>query len=442
LTAKSRSIDGGVVSDDDDYDDGDVVVMETGPVPPRERSTRRAKEKAVEQNRRASTQKGKRGVAIIFDSDSEAMSPDDVEPDSDRDMERDYDSDKDPAWKPHTAAAQPLVKRISVTLSSDSEEEGSSKAGHAKAVKGSVRGGKLPMVSPVKTQSLKTITQTSTVIVRSDKVTEPETVTMLAAPAMAVTSGDGSVMEMDTTETCEKKVDDDDGHGVLLNNTDVAEQEKVVPASASAGSSLAGAALSVDSFSVYVQILISQALEPTFFAALRQQLDPYYTDPLNEIDSVVNEKKVRIKSLHQWTPELVANLEKFAEVDVELVTTDNYSEATNNRNDRAAARIYFFGTAYEPETLEVTLIVGRSSGPVFLVTERESKILSIYHGLHHAKFALLSKCNAKVALLKAELADLPDDQLLDRCLRDQLWMQQMLCKLTDILTMADQFLAS
>lgn len=47
---------------------------------------------------------GKRGVAIIFNSDSEE-SPDDVEPDSDDDVrsthEKGYDSDKDPAWKPN-----------------------------------------------------------------------------------------------------------------------------------------------------------------------------------------------------------------------------------------------------------------------------------------------------------------------------------------------------
>jgi hypothetical protein len=55
----------------------------------------------------------KRGVAIIFNSDSEE-SPDDVEPDSDDDRrsthEKGYDSDKDPVWKPnHTAQVADIV---------------------------------------------------------------------------------------------------------------------------------------------------------------------------------------------------------------------------------------------------------------------------------------------------------------------------------------------
>jgi hypothetical protein len=195
-----------------------------------------------------------------------------------------------------------------------------------------------------------------------------------------------------------------------------------------------------EAFVIYVQTLVSQALEPSFVGALQQEPDPYYINAMTLVDSLLQKRKLAVQGIFNWTQEFLDVLNKFPSYTLSDVSDSSkvHSQATDNRTGFATKRIRLFGFTYNYDTLEQGDEVAENNATEFVLTQTESLVVSILHGLQHFKFNLCQSCVTQVDALKAATADIDDHDVLDNCLRNQLWMQQVFAQLTVLIENADR----
>ncbi|XP_013403188.1 uncharacterized protein LOC106168605 [Lingula anatina] len=195
----------------------------------------------------------------------------------------------------------------------------------------------------------------------------------------------------------------------------------------------------LENFNTYLQILLSQALEENFISAMIEENDPFYLDPLNAIDEMLEKTKKSVQSQLNWKD----TFKRAVEWRPYLSFTDTqakgqHCQACEDLHTPAVKMVELYGESYNRKTLQV--IPNSTKHKEFYIGQQASRCLSVYHGLHHFKFALFKRCAAKIQVIRdTNNKSLEGAEVLDQLLMNRTWVLQLFSDLKKLLSDADAF---
>jgi len=104
----------------------------------------------------------------------------------------------------------------------------------------------------------------------------------------------------------------------------------------------------------------------------------------------------------------------------------------------AVRHIRFFGQVYDAQTLVLLEDLGQDRAFEFSIGQKTLDCLPLYHALHHVKWTLYKLCQAKVDEVRVTV-DTADHEVLDGCLQNTEWMQQLFQQLVDLMEAIDKW---
>lgn len=191
-----------------------------------------------------------------------------------------------------------------------------------------------------------------------------------------------------------------------------------------------------ENFEVFLQTLISQALDPNFLSEITNENDEYFLSNIREIEKVTEDKKMLLCK-DTWDQEL----KKCAEI----YPCVNILDHVNNGGVKCQVcgitdsekLLQFYGQPYDWTTL------GSVESPLanktqFNVCAICSATVSLYNRLHHQKYNFFIKCRTKMNQVKGDIEQLQSHALLHNCLSDSSWVNMLFLELESIWNECDK----
>jgi len=191
-----------------------------------------------------------------------------------------------------------------------------------------------------------------------------------------------------------------------------------------------------DNFEVYIQTLISQALDSNFLMEIFQEKDEYFLSNVQTIDDITDSKKQKLLALLRWPPNLQAAVCTWPCFNVlrELVPTDAQARtcAACGRNN-VAVRVIMYGQPYNATTLE-----GCQPDPnainekdFFMCRICVSRV-ELASKVIHQKYLMYIVCAKRVSEKRSSDPTKDTTCILNELLADENWLNQLF---TDVRTL-------
>lgn len=180
----------------------------------------------------------------------------------------------------------------------------------------------------------------------------------------------------------------------------------------------------VEAFNVYLQVFLSQALEPGFLSAIRETNERFYLDALDKIEAAIQERLADIESKVHWREvfrEAVKSKPHIRELD--RPNLKQACQACEFASQPAIKSVHLFGNRYDRFSLKELPADGPTGSQEFMLGKTAAKFVKPYHTLYHYKYNLFKRCLAKVNILKDGSVD--DHSILDQCLHNRAWVLQI-----------------
>ncbi|XP_053384690.1 uncharacterized protein LOC123536119 [Mercenaria mercenaria] len=177
-------------------------------------------------------------------------------------------------------------------------------------------------------------------------------------------------------------------------------------------------------FYVYMQVFLSQALEPGFLDEVMKTNDPTYMFPLGEIDKIVEQKAVNIERKVKWMDKIKDALKKCPYLrEVNKPDDKRKCEALVDSDESVDESVFLFGSDYDKNTLKQS---GNSHAcQEFKIGKTAVTHISTYHQLCHFKYNLYDKCLAKIKLIRdSKEGGVEVEKIMDECLGNKSWVLQ------------------
>ncbi|XP_063225705.1 mucin-5AC [Bacillus rossius redtenbacheri] len=187
-----------------------------------------------------------------------------------------------------------------------------------------------------------------------------------------------------------------------------------------------------DNFEVYIQTLISQALDSNFLMEIFQEKDDYFLSNVKMVDDVTEERKRRLLQLAQWRPdsglqESVATWPCF-NVLSELPADERGGRLACVACARSpgAVRVQAYGQPYNATTLEGCQPDPRvASQKDFLVCNECASRVKLYNKVAHQKYLMYIECAKRVAEKRSLDPKKDTTVILNELLADEAWLNQL-----------------
>nr|KAG5700979.1 hypothetical protein BaRGS_022690 [Batillaria attramentaria] len=180
----------------------------------------------------------------------------------------------------------------------------------------------------------------------------------------------------------------------------------------------------VDHFNVYLQIFLSQSLEPSFLAAIRKSKEYFYLVPLEKIDKMIEAKLEQIDHAVQWKPRFRECMRMKPQMrEINRPNLKQSCQACENSSPPTIKSVLFHGAPYD-RFLLTDLPDSDNSSTEFLVGKTAAPYVTQYHSLHHFKYRLYQRCRAKVHMVREsnKSQNIKDESILDQCLQNRAWV--------------------
>lgn len=180
----------------------------------------------------------------------------------------------------------------------------------------------------------------------------------------------------------------------------------------------------VDHFNVYLQIFLSQALEPSFLSAIRKSQEYFYLVPLEKIDKSIEQKLEEIDKIVQWKTNFRECMRMKPQMrEINRPNLKQSCQACENSSPPTIKSVLFHGSAYD-RFLLTDLPNSDSSSQEFLVGKHAAPYVTQYHNLHHFKYRLYQRCRAKVHMVREsnKSQNIKEESILDQCLQNRNWV--------------------
>ncbi|KAK3602640.1 hypothetical protein CHS0354_034229 [Potamilus streckersoni] len=183
----------------------------------------------------------------------------------------------------------------------------------------------------------------------------------------------------------------------------------------------------VDLFNVYLQVFLSQALEPGFLCAITESENLFYLAPVKKIDQYIEQRLEEIESKVRWRTKFKECLQARPHIrELDRPNLKQSCQACEFASQPAIKSIHLFGNPYNRYTLE-DLPVGAANltSQEFMIGKTAAKHVGPYHNLYHYKYNLYKRCLAKINILKDSQDNNDNATILDQCLQNRAWVLQI-----------------
>ncbi|KAL3842092.1 hypothetical protein ACJMK2_020156 [Sinanodonta woodiana] len=183
----------------------------------------------------------------------------------------------------------------------------------------------------------------------------------------------------------------------------------------------------VDLFNVYLQVFLSQALEPGFLCAIRESENLFYLAPVKKIDQYIEQRLEEIESKVRWRSKFKECLQARPHIrELDRPNLKQSCQACEFASQPAIKSIHLFGNPYNRYTLEDLPVGGANlTSQEFMIGKTAAKHVGPYHNLYHYKYNLYKRCLAKINILKDSLENNDNATILDQCLQNRAWVLQI-----------------
>ncbi|KAL0268190.1 UNVERIFIED_CONTAM: hypothetical protein PYX00_010223 [Menopon gallinae] len=179
---------------------------------------------------------------------------------------------------------------------------------------------------------------------------------------------------------------------------------------------------------VYIQTLISQALDSNFLTEILQEKDEYFLSNVNTIDEVTEDHCRRLLNVTKWRPNLVMSVRTWPCLNI---IQDLPKDQTSNRccsacdKPKVTMRIQMYGQPYNNTTLE-----GCQPDPKamtdkdFLLCNSCGWRVSLCSKASHQKYLMYIECAKRVTEKRTADPNKDTTQILNELLADEAWLNQ------------------
>ncbi|XP_042226833.1 uncharacterized protein LOC121869531 isoform X2 [Homarus americanus] len=153
------------------------------------------------------------------------------------------------------------------------------------------------------------------------------------------------------------------------------------------------------SFEIYLQTLISQALDNNFLMEIYEENDDYFVERVKVIDELAEQRKKKILEIVDWSDQFRSSLDTWPCVNVMITKNADMCQACTKNPASKLSQLY--GQPYNQQTL-------RSREPLpaeldaknFEVCDRCSNISQMYNKVSHQKYDYYSQCKSTVTNMR------------------------------------------
>ncbi|XP_050303232.1 atrophin-1 isoform X2 [Anthonomus grandis grandis] len=184
-----------------------------------------------------------------------------------------------------------------------------------------------------------------------------------------------------------------------------------------------------DNFEVYIQTLISQALDSNFLMEIFQEKDEYFLTNVQTIDEVTESKKQKLLQLVRWPSNLqtaVCTWPCFNVMRDQHADTQSSRACSACARDNVAARVLMYGQPYNPTTLE-----GCPPDPnainekdFFMCRICVSRV-ELASKVIHQKYLMYIECAKRVNEKRTSEPTKDTTCILNELLADEKWLNQL-----------------
>ncbi|XP_039745628.1 mucin-19-like isoform X2 [Pararge aegeria] len=178
-----------------------------------------------------------------------------------------------------------------------------------------------------------------------------------------------------------------------------------------------------ENFEVYIQTLISHALDPNFLTEIFQEQDEYFLSNVKTVDEVTETMRSRVSSGGGGGGARA--------LDAALGTWPGLSVAAGSGVCRACsrpavARLLLYGQPYNPGTLEPVQPDARLAyEKEFLVCATCCGRVQLYSRISHQKYLMYAECSKRVAEKRMQNPSKDTTVILNELLADEVWLSQL-----------------
>ncbi|KAK7791246.1 hypothetical protein R5R35_000976 [Gryllus longicercus] len=156
-----------------------------------------------------------------------------------------------------------------------------------------------------------------------------------------------------------------------------------------------------DNFEVYIQTLISQALDSNFLPEILQEGDEYFLASVKKVDEITEDHKQRLLKVTKWKPSVVTSVGAWPCFNVisDLPLDEDATKLCAACEKTAVSvRVQMYGQPYNSTTLE-----GCPPDPKvanekdFLLCNTCLAQMELYHKVAHQKYLMFIECSQRVA---------------------------------------------
>ncbi|GLV35800.1 uncharacterized protein CBL_01048 [Carabus blaptoides fortunei] len=184
-----------------------------------------------------------------------------------------------------------------------------------------------------------------------------------------------------------------------------------------------------DNFEVYIQTLISQALDSNFLTEIFQEQDDYFLSNVKTVDDITEERKRKLLSVTRWPDRLQASVSTWPcfNVITELAPGDVEGRlCVACQQPNVSLRVIMYGQPYNSTTLE-----GCPPDPQamlekdFLMCRICSTRVELFNKVAHQKYLMYIECAKRVAEKRAADPHKDTTIILNELLADEAWLTQL-----------------
>ncbi|XP_064482415.1 uncharacterized protein LOC135395115 isoform X2 [Ornithodoros turicata] len=184
----------------------------------------------------------------------------------------------------------------------------------------------------------------------------------------------------------------------------------------------------LDKYQVYLQTLLSHVLDPNFLAEVHRENDEYFLSNLQAIDSENDHWRNSLRGTHRWSPDLFEAVTSFPRVNL---TEHNADTACQSCQDNGVSfECSFSGCHYG--RVDLCVVEEEPQEERKQLCSLCVEPLQCYSRLYHYKLHTFHKCKEKVEGIEKEGKLRESHIILEHCLQDDEWVNQMLLDLENL----------
>ncbi|XP_051953441.1 glutamine and serine-rich protein 1-like [Xyrauchen texanus] len=184
-----------------------------------------------------------------------------------------------------------------------------------------------------------------------------------------------------------------------------------------------------ETFKSFVELLISVVLDADVMNALERENDELLLPQMKRVDGMIRDNRRRLLPKLCMGQIFKNALDSFPELSVvnELKTDC----------ETPVFKVRLSGRAYNRKTMKPS----KSSSKLpleYTVDQQTKKWFSLYHSLQHYKYHTYLMCVEEIELLKSRGKDLGQEQMVQTCMGNRVWVEGLFDRFGDLLTQVQQ----